>query len=78
VLMIRSVEAKALDDDFKGIANSYLLEYSVDSSRGQNHYDVLATIANKKLYVMTVQFREDEANIHREDAYAILSSLRIE
>lgn len=79
VNMIRSVETEEAKGNFKDMPNSYLLEYSVESSRGQNHYDVLATIANRKLYVMTVQYKEDQLDkVSRDDIYTMLSSLRVE
>ena len=37
---------------------SYIVEYKIDSSRGQNHYLVKSTIINKKLYVATVQTKD--------------------
>ena len=37
---------------------SYDVEYKVDSSRGQNHYVIKATVLNGKLYVLTAQAKE--------------------
>lgn len=57
--------------------NAYDLEYKVDSSRGLNHYNVRTTILNKKLYVFTVQCKEETFNELQINSKEILNSLLI-
>ena len=37
---------------------AYSIEYEIDSSRGQNHYNVVATIYDNRLYVFTAQTKK--------------------
>ncbi len=37
----------------------YDIEYKVDSSRGENYYDIRTTIFDKKLYILTCQSKAD-------------------
>lgn len=39
---------------------AYVIEYKVDSSRGQNHYKVKASVVSSYLYVFTVQTKEND------------------
>lgn len=53
---------------------SYVIEYKVDSSRGLNHYLVKSTIANKRLFVATVQSREEDFNDISIEANSMINS----
>jgi hypothetical protein len=56
---------------------AYIIEYKVDSSRGQNHYLVKSTIVNKRLYVATVQSKEISYPLISDEANAMINSLTI-
>ena len=57
--------------------DAYNIEYKVDSSRGLNHYNVRTTILNKKLYVFTVQCKEESLSELQSYSKEILDSLII-
>ena len=57
--------------------DAYNIEYKVDSSRGLNHYNVRTTILNKKLYVFTVQCKEESLSELQSYSKEILDSLMI-
>ena len=57
---------------------AYEIEYKVDSTRGKNHYLIKTSVVNKKLYVMTVQCKEDSYPELADTAQSILDSLHIE
>jgi hypothetical protein len=42
---------------------SYDIEYKIDSSRGENHYNVRALVYLKKLFVFTAQCKESSFNV---------------
>ena len=56
---------------------AYFIEYKIDSSRGKNHYFVKTSIINQKLYVFTVQVKEDDANKKEEEAKSMLESFLV-
>lgn len=68
------VDAKEGSEAVAGIP-AYEIEYKIDSSRGKNHYFVKATVFNSKLYVFTVQCKEDSAEEIQSKAKSILDSL---
>lgn len=55
----------------------YELEYIVDSSRGLNHYTVAAGVRDKKLLVLTVQYREVDSAKLRDIAAAVVHSISL-
>lgn len=57
---------------------AYEIEYKVDSTRGQNHYLIKTSVVNKKLYVFTVQCKEDSYVTLKNTAQSILDSFRVE
>ena len=54
---------------------SYDVEYKVDSSRGQNHYVIKATVLNGKLYVLTAQAKESSFDELKPEVKNIMESL---
>jgi PsbP len=56
---------------------AYDIEYKVDSSRGQNHYFVKTSVVDKKLYVFTVQCKEESVAELTETAKAIIDSFKL-
>jgi len=56
---------------------AYDIEYKVDSSRGQNHYLIKASVVNKKLYVFTVQTKEESFPALADTAHAIVDSFQL-
>lgn len=57
---------------------SYDVEYKIDSSRGQNHYVIKATVLNKKLYVFTAQAKEASYGELAPKIKSIVESLEID
>lgn len=57
---------------------AYDLEYKVLSTRGLNHYKVRTTILDKKLFVFTVQFKEEDFDRLHDVGDEILDSLTIQ
>jgi hypothetical protein len=57
---------------------AYDIEYKIDSSRGKNHYLIRTTVVNKKLYVFTVQSKEDDYSNVAEVSKAIVESFKVE
>lgn len=55
--------------------DGYRLEYSVESTRGNNHYVVGASIRNKQLFVLTAQFKEDDLNSLKDEVNEVIKSL---
>jgi hypothetical protein len=58
---VRPKEGQGRDDGGGGGVSmypSYDVEYTVDSSRGQNHYLIKATVFKSKLYVLTAQAKQ--------------------
>eukprot|EP01039_Chlorochromonas_danica_P009814 gene9813-10856_t len=56
----------------------YELDYLVETTRGQNHYLVRATIANKQLYVFTVQCKEKDYDSLKEEMKDAVKTLTID
>ena len=56
---------------------AYDIEYKVDSSRGQNHYLIKTSVVNKKLYVFTVQTKEESFPALADTAHAIVDSFEL-
>lgn len=56
---------------------AYEIEYTVDSSRGQNHYLVKATVIDSKLYVFTVQSKEASFPSLSKAAFDIIGSFSV-
>jgi hypothetical protein len=52
----------------------YDLSYRVGSSRGNNHYDSRTTVVNGKLYVLTVQSKEEARESLATETAQILDS----
>lgn len=57
--------------------NSYRLDYTNESSRGNNHFLARIVVANGRLYVMTAQARVDDFEDAKLDLENTLTSLRI-
>ena len=57
---------------------AYDIEYKIDSSRGKNHYNIKTTVIDKKLYVFTVQCKEDAYAELADTSKAIIDSFKIE
>ena len=57
---------------------SYDVEYKIDSSRGQNHYVIKATVVNKKLYVFTAQAKEASFGELAPKIKSIMESLELD
>lgn len=57
---------------------AYELDYLVETTRGQNHYIVRATIANKQLYVFTVQCKEKDYDSLKEEMKDTAKTLTID
>ena len=57
---VKPAEGQGRNDDNGGVSiyPSYDVEYTVDSSRGQNHYLIKATVFKNKLYVLTAQAKQ--------------------
>jgi hypothetical protein len=55
----------------------YILDYTVDSSRGFKHFKVKTTVSNKHLYVFTVQMNEDRFSELKNSANALIDSFKI-
>ena len=58
-------------------ATAYTIEYKVDSSRGQNHYLVKATVVDRRLLVATVQTRDKDYSTLTSEAIRTLDSLMV-
>ena len=58
-------------------SKAYVIEYKVDSSRGQNHYLVKAVIRNKKLFVATVQTKNEDFDQLSKEANTIINSIQL-
>lgn len=58
-------------------ATAYTIEYKVDSSRGQNHYLVKATVVSRRLLVATVQTRDEDFSGLSVEANRMLESLSV-
>ena len=58
-------------------ATAYTIEYKVDSSRGQNHYLVKATVVDRRLLVATVQTRDEDYSTLTSEATRTLDSLMV-
>ena len=56
---------------------AYVIEYSVDSSRGQNHYLVKTTVINSRLYVFTAQAKEDSFPSLAKRLSEVVESFRV-
>ena len=56
---------------------SYLIEYTVDSSRGNNHYLVRSSIAQKRLFVATVQTKNDDWTSLEVEGRRAVNSLQL-
>ena len=54
---------------------AYNMEYKVESSRGDNHYFVKASIFHKRLYIFTAQCREDTVDTLRIPSKQMIDSL---
>jgi hypothetical protein len=54
------------------------LEYMVESTRGKNHFQSRATIAQRLLYVLTAQSKEDTNSSLDEGIKSILQSFRLQ
>jgi len=70
----------AAQESAKPVADAvpaYEIEYKIDSSRGQNHYLVKATIIDSKVYVFTVQCKEETYARLAPAAHEIIDSLKI-
>ena len=57
---------------------AYEIEYKVDSTRGKNHYLIKTSVVNKKLYVFTVQCKEDSYVELADAAHSIIDSFHVE
>lgn len=57
---------------------AYEIEYKVDSTRGKNHYLIKTSVVNKKLYVFTVQCKEDSYAELAATAQSIIDSFHVE
>jgi hypothetical protein len=51
---------------------AYIIEYKVDSSRGENHYMVLSSVRDSNLYVFTIQCKEK----NYEDLTSTINNIR--
>lgn len=58
-------------------ATSYTIEYKVNSSRGQNHYLVKATVVGRRLLVATVQTKDEDYSTLTSEAIQTLDSLMV-
>jgi len=56
---------------------AYVIEYSVDSSRGQNHYLVKTTVISSRLYVFTAQAKEDSFPSLAKRLSEVVESFRV-
>lgn len=56
---------------------AYEIEYKVESTRGKNHYFIKTSVVNKKLYVFTVQCKEDSVVELAETAQSIIDSFKV-
>lgn len=56
---------------------AYVIEYKVDSSRGQNHYLVKSVIRNKKLFVATVQAKDGDFDGLSKEANMMINSIQL-
>lgn len=56
---------------------AYDIEYKIDSSRGLNHFNVRATVKDKKLFVFTAQCKEDNYVELKDTTADILKSLTL-
>ena len=55
----------------------YVVDYSVESTRGKNHYVAKAAVADKKLYVLTVQIKEVDNEEYKSSLDDVVNSLDI-
>ena len=70
----------AAQESAKPVADAvpaYEIEYKIDSSRGQNHYLVKATIIDSKVYVFTVQCKEETYAKLAPAAHMIIDSVKV-
>ncbi len=56
---------------------AYDIEYKIESSHGNNHYVIKTSVVNKKLYVFTVQTKEDSFADLSDTARAIVDSFKL-
>lgn len=56
---------------------SYEIEYTVDSSRGQNHFLLKATVYDGRLFVCTAQAREENFSVMRDQLQHSLDSFQV-
>jgi hypothetical protein len=56
---------------------AYAIEYKVESTRGKNHYNVMAAIYNNNLFVFTAQSKEDSYDSLKSSIADIMGSLVI-
>lgn len=56
---------------------AYVIEYNIDSSRGQNHYLVKTTVINSRLYVFTAQAKEDSFPSLAKSLAEVVESFRV-
>jgi PsbP len=61
-----------------GDLDAYKLEYVVDSTRGLNRFLVVATIKDKRLFVLTTQFKEGDATTIRPLADSVIKSFHVD
>jgi hypothetical protein len=55
----------------------YIFEYTVDSTRGNNHFLVKVAVANGRLYVMTVQAKQQDFEELRSSITSIVRSFTV-
>lgn len=53
----------------------YKVDYSVESTRGKNHYVAKATVVDKKLFVLTVQIKEADYEDYKTSIGKVVDSL---
>jgi len=56
---------------------SYSIQYSVDSSRGENYYNVKAVVTDSKLYVFTAQCKKNDLQKLEPVINAIIESVDV-
>ena len=56
---------------------AYDLEYNVESQRGNNHFVVKTSVIDQKLYVFTVQCREEDFPLLKDEMLTVLDSVAV-
>ena len=72
-LLSSSVARSLMNEKFP----AYELEYKVESQRGNNHFVVKSSVIDRKLYVFTVQCREEDFSELSEEMHTVLDSVSV-